>query len=405
MRVAYFDCFSGASGDMIVGALLDAGVSLEDLGAAVATLGLDGYELGAERVSKHGVCATQFHVRLTEGAQPHRHLSHIHAIIDRADLSDTVKQRAQAVFSRLADAEAKVHGTTPEQVHFHEVGAVDAMVDVVGASWALAALGIDRVTCSPVPVGGGTVTCEHGVLPVPAPATAELLGGVPLAPCDVQAELTTPTGAAILTTVADAFGPVPGMTLQCVGYGAGRRDLADRPNVLRVLVGQSTGPPAGDCLTVLETNVDDTTGEIIAYACDRLMAGGALDVFTTAIQMKKGRPATRISVLAPRDKVPDLEAILFEETATFGIRRYEVTRRKLRREAVEVTTAFGRVSGKVGWLGAHPPVFSPEYEACRRLAQEKHVPLRTVYDAAASAWREQAGTTDRSVTPESGPRD
>ncbi len=396
MRIAYFDCFNGASGDMILGALIDAGLSVDRLRDQLARLDLSGYGILAERVRKQGFQATQFHVNVDPTAdKPHRHLSHILAIIDGASISDAVKSVSKRVFHRLAEAEAQAHGTTIEKVHFHEVGAIDAIVDVVGASIGLAELEIEKVVCSPIPVGSGVIRCDHGEMPVPAPATALLLQGVPIAETSEPGELTTPTGAAILTTATAHFGPLPAMTLERVGCGAGRREGKHRPNILRVLLGQATGPNDAiaaedeqDEVTVLEANIDDATAEMIAHACDRLMLAGALDAYCTPVVMKKNRPAVQVTVLCHSAAAPELEALLFAETTTFGVRSHRVLRRKLSREHVTVQTQFGPVRMKVGRRSGRLLTASPEFDDCRSAATHHDVPLRVVIDAARLAWHE-----------------
>jgi len=386
MRLAYFDCFSGASGDMIVAACIDAGVPLETIRAALAGLSLTGYTLQAARIRKQGLAATEFRVNVDPAAdKPHRHLHHIRQLIEDGSLKPAVRARAIRVFTRLAEAEAAAHGTSMEHVHFHEVGAIDAIVDIVGACAALDALEIDEVRCSPIPTGHGTITCEHGVLPVPAPGTAALLKGVPLAECDEPGELTTPTGAALLTTLATAYGPMPAMTIESIGYGAGQREGKTRPNLLRLLVGQAATSAEADEITVLEANVDDSTPETVAYAVEKLLAAGALDAFCTPIYMKKGRPAVMVSVLAEPARRHELEAILFAETSTFGIRSYRAERRKLGRSYTEVDTPYGRIRLKVGRHGDKVVSVSPEYEDCRAAAERTGVPLREIMTAALRA--------------------
>ena len=391
MRIAYFDCFSGASGDMILGACLDAGLVLDDLRQDLAGLGVGGYTLTVESVRKQGFAASQFDVQLDPTAEkPHRHLKHIEEIIESSSLSPKVKQRATAIFTRLAEAEAAAHGTTVEKVHFHEVGAIDAIVDITGACIAMERLGIERVYSSPIPTGNGTVKCEHGVMPVPAPATAALLEGVPLAECEEMAELTTPTGAAILTTLADRFGPMPGMTIECVGVGAGRRDNQTRPNILRLIIGE-TVDAAGDKsdadeVVVLEANLDDVSGEVVGYVYDRLFEAGALDVFTSPIYMKKNRPATQLTVLIPPALRDAAERILFAETTTFGVRGYTVRRRKLIRTIETLETEFGPLRIKVGRLGGQVVTASPEYEDCREAAARTGKPLADVMTSVMRQW-------------------
>ncbi len=396
MRCGYFDCFSGAAGDMILGALLHAGVPLDVLREAVARLRLPDVTLIAAQVSRGGLAAT--HVRIATGEDPpHRHLPDILRIVEQAAFPPLVSQRIQRVFTRLAEAEAAVHGISPDKVHFHEVGAVDAIVDIVGACVGLDALGLERLICSPLPTGSGTVRCAHGILPIPAPATAELLRGVPLADCDEPGELTTPTGAAVLTTLADSFGPPPAMRITSIGYGAGTRDNGARPNVIRLLVGDSETRPADeeDRVVVLETQVDDTTGQTVGFALERLLQAGALDVYTVPIMMKKGRPGHLLTVLCRPAEAVALEDILFAETTTLGVRQYECLRHKLARAEETVSTRFGPVRVKVARRADHVLRAWPEFEDCAALAREHGVPLRTVQDAALAAWTEQHDARDR----------
>ncbi len=386
MRIAYLDCGSGISGDMTLGALVDAGVELAPLQEAVRSLGLSGVRLTAVEVERRGFRATQVLVE-TPPEHAHRHLSHILDLIDRAAMTAPQKDLAGRIFRRLAEAEAKVHGTTVEKVHFHEVGAADSIADVVGTAVGWGQLGVDRVVASPIPTGRGTIRIAHGETSIPAPATAELLCGVPLAESAIEGELTTPTGAAIVTTLAEAFGALPAMQTDRIGCGAGTKDWAERANILRLFVGRTTAADAaGEPVWMLETNLDDVSGEWIGHCADRLWRAGALDVFTTAIQMKKNRPGVMLSVLCRAADLPALEEILFAETGTLGLRRYAVGRRTLSRQLHRVATAFGEVEGKVGWL-ADQPRFAPEYESCRRLAEARTVPLRVVYEAALRAFR------------------
>jgi len=371
---------------MILGALLAAGLDADELRADLDKLNLGGYELKIRRVRKQGFDAAKVDVEVTE-EQTHRHLRHITDIIDASGLSANVKQRAKQVFGRLAEAEAKVHGTSVEEIHFHEVGAVDAIVDVVGAAIGFERLGFDRIVCSPIPTGSGTVTCAHGVMPVPAPAVAELLIGVPLAECDEVGELTTPTGAAILTTLAETYGPLPPMRIARTGYGAGNRDGANRPNVLRLIVGESIGSDAQtDEVVSLEANLDDATGEQIGYACERLFEAGALDVCTTPIIMKKGRPGVLLSVLCALEKEADCRRIIFTETTTFGIRRRQCSRHTLERRSRVVVTRFGEIRVKLGILEGTVVRASPEYDDCAAAARRHGVALREVMDAALETW-------------------
>ena len=386
MRIAYLDCSSGISGDMTLGALVDAGVPLDKLNEAVGSLGLPGVKLLAQEVKKHGFRATQVTVE-HEPEHKHRHLHQIEAMIDGSRLAPGQKDIARRIFQRLAEAEAKVHGVTVQQVHFHEVGAVDSIADVVAAAVGWDLLGTERLVVSPIPTGTGRITIAHGECNIPAPATAELLRGIPLAACDVEAELTTPTGAAIVATLASGFGPVPAMTIEAIGYGAGQRDLPRQANILRLLVGEATDAVrTSDAVWVLETNLDDASGELIGHCIAQLWDAGALDVYTTAIQMKKNRPGVKLSVLCRLEKIAAMEAIVFRETGTLGIRRWSAARHVLPREIRQVATAWGPVEGKLGRLDDGSLHFAPEYESCRRIAAERHVSLREVYAAAQQAF-------------------
>lgn len=388
MRIAYFDCFNGAAGDMILAALISAGLSVEALRAELAKLKLDGFRLEVRQLKKQGFAATKVDVHAKE-QQGHRHLHHITRIIDGSDLGDAVKDRARRIFTRLAEAEAKVHGSTIEKVHFHEVGAIDAIVDIVGASIAVDLLSIDRIVCSPIPTGSGTVKCEHGLMPVPAPATAELLVGVPIALSDEMAELCTPTGAAILSTLAGSFGPLPPMRTTQIGYGAGTRDGKTRPNLIRVFLGESDTPSGllEDEITVLEANLDDASGQQIGHAFEALFAAGALDVFAVPIQMKKNRPGVMLCVLASPEKAAACEAMIFAQTPTFGVRRFLCARRKLDRRTDTVATRYGPVRVKIGLRAGVVCMVAPEYEDCAAAAKTHGTGLHEVAFAAESAWR------------------
>ena len=388
MRVAHFDCFSGISGDMTLAALIDAGVDAGAIQAGIASLNLP-VRLEIEKVRKGGFAATFVRVEAEE-EKSHRFLPQVEEILNRGKLSARQRELALKIFRRLAEAEAAVHGMPLEKVHFHEVGALDSIADIAGAAIGLDLLGVERFTSGPVATGSGMVQCAHGLMPIPAPGTAELLKGVPLRASTIKAELTTPTGAAILTTVVSEWIDQPAMTIERIGYGAGRRELAEQPNILRLFVGQAASLPAqsaqSDQVWVLETNLDDLPAEVIGYCYDLLFAAGAVDVFTTPIFMKKNRPGVLLSVLAPEAALPSLEEILFRETMTFGIRRYPVERHKLQRRPCTVETPWGPVQGKLGWLEGKPPIFTPEYEDCARLARHHGVPLREVYKQAQQAY-------------------
>jgi uncharacterized protein (TIGR00299 family) protein len=394
MRIAYLDCASGISGDMTLGALVDAGAELAVIQAGIDSLGLPSCRLVAAEVEKRGFRGIQ----ITVEHQPehvHRHLSDITAMIDGSSLSARQQEVARRIFQRLAEAEAKVHGTTVEQVHFHEVGAVDSIADIVGTAIGFDLLGVERMVSSPVPTGTGYVEIAHGRCSIPAPATGELLRGVPLANVLVEGELTTPTGAAIVATLAETFGPLPAMIIDRIGYGAGQRDFP-HPNLLRLLVGEAAGDanpaetgPGIETIVVLETNLDDASGEVIGHAVDRLWAAGALDVSLTPIQMKKGRPGVLLSVQARPCDGARLEAILFQETTTLGVRRSMVERTTLARRPGQVRTRWGPVDGKIAILPDGSQRFAPEYEACRRLADRLGVRLADVMAAARQAFQSE----------------
>jgi len=386
MKLAYFDCLSGISGDMTLGALVDCGVELSAIQAGIDSLGFPNIRLTSEEVKRHGFRAIKVNVE-HEPEHAHRHLHHITEKIDASSvLTPPQKDLAKRIFTCIGEAEAKVHGTTIRKVHFHEVGAVDSIADIVGCAVGLSLLGVDRIVCSPVPTGTGHIEIEHGRVSVPAPATAEILTGVPLAPSIAPFELTTPTGAAIVKTVADEFGPLPPVTIQTIGMGAGDRDLKEQPNVLRLIVGEAADAVASDLVWVLETNLDDISGEIIGHCTTKLFEAGALDVYTTSIQMKKNRPGVLLSVLCPADLVAKLERIIFKETSTLGIRRWQASRHKLERRPHTVETQFGLIEGKLAVLPDGGVSFSPEFEACRRIAGEKGTALKDVYEAAMRAF-------------------
>lgn len=388
MRIAYLDLNSGISGDMMLGALVDAGADLAAIQAGIDSLGLPSCRLVAQEVKRRGYRARKVDVEY-EPEQKHRHLHHITDMIDRSSLTPRQRELASRIFQRLAEAEAKVHGTTIRKVHFHEVGAVDSIADIVGTALGIDLLGIERLVSSPVPTGSGQIQIEHGLVGIPAPATAELLRGIPIAPSTVQAELTTPTGAAILAALVDEFGPPPAMKIEQLGYGAGTKDFPTQANLVRLLVGVSTQPlsVASDQVWLLETNLDDVSGELIGHCLTRLWEAGALDVYTTAIQMKKGRPGTQISVLASPEHVSRLEELLFFETQTLGIRRTLVARHKMPRQPLQVSTAWGPVDGKLVTLPSGQASFTPEYESCRAIALQHGVALRDVYAAALQAYQ------------------
>ncbi len=385
MKLAYLDCASGISGDMMLGALVDTGIDLAILNNAVASLGLRGVRLVAEVVRKKGFRATQVRVEY-EPEHVHRHLDDILVLIDASQIGPKARETARRIFTRLAEAEAKVHGTAIEQVHFHEVGAADSIADVVGTAVGWDLLGVDQIVASPVPTGRGLIRIAHGECSIPAPATAELLQGIPLAQSSIAQELTTPTGAAILATLVEAFGPLPSMRISRIGYGAGQRELDEQPNLLRLFLGETLDQRSEEQVWIVETNLDDISGELIGYATTRLWEAGALDVYLTPIQMKKNRPAVKLTVLCRASQLEALEAILFGETTTLGVRRWPVSRQVLVRQPHRVQTEWGPVEGKVGWLADKSPRFTPEFESCRAMAVMHRLPLRTVYEAAQKAF-------------------
>ncbi len=389
MRIAYFDCFCGASGDMILGALLDSGLSLGSLREELGKLGLSHYEINVEKVVKKGIGGSRAIIEIDEDHHHHHHrrLEHIEQIISKSDLREAVKEQSIAVFRRLAQAEARVHRTSIEEVHFHEVGAMDAVIDVVGSVSGLAALGIERVYCSPFNVGGGTVECAHGTLPVPAPATAELIKGRPFYSNSFSGELLTPTGAAILTTICRGFGPCPPMILETTGYGAGSRET-ETPNLLRLITGEDqAGIDAGQTeqIAVIETNIDDMNPQIYDYLFSKILEMGAFDIFLTGVQMKKNRPATLLTLTCPPSRVERFSRFLLRETTTIGLRWRVENRIKALRRIEEVQTKYGPVRSKVAEANGEIVNISPEYEDCKRIALEKELPLKEVLDAARMA--------------------
>jgi pyridinium-3,5-bisthiocarboxylic acid mononucleotide nickel chelatase len=404
MRTLYFDCFAGISGDMTLGALVGAGADARSLVEQLALLDVEGYEISFETAERSGISATRAVVRMTKEEHKHRHLSHILEIIQRSRLNDSVKERASKIFSRLGDAEARVHNVPVERIHFHEVGAVDAIVDVVGACIGFELLGIERFNASALHVGSGTVEMEHGRFPVPPPAVAELLRDAPIYSTDIKGELVTPTGAAIVATLCESFGPVPRMRLLSTGYGAGTREYKDFPNVLRVLVGETEASVDASVegvaevdegvgveveeLIVIETNVDDVSPQVLGHLMEEAFTRGALDCYFTHVQMKKNRPGVLVSILCRKPEREALTELLFMETPTLGVREFTVRRRALERESVTVETEFGRIAVKVGRLRGRVLSATPEFEECREAAHRAGVPLRDVQEAARAAFRE-----------------
>jgi uncharacterized protein (TIGR00299 family) protein len=434
VKVLYLDCFSGISGDMTLGALLDAGLPLDALKQAFGSLALPGVHVHADRVLRAGVSATKFTVHthehshdhhhhehpphehpphehpsheppshehpshehpapstrhlapITQHAHAHRSLPDIFELIDRSALSPAGRDRAKAMFQRLAEAEAAIHQMPVEQVHLHEVGALDSILDIVGTVFALDWVGADRVVCSPLNVGGGMVHSAHGLFPVPAPATVKLLGDAPVYAGAVQKELVTPTGALIATTYASAFGPIPAMSVEQVGYGAGERDNPQTPNVLRVLIGRAAEESTAQRVTVVECEIDDMNPQLFGVAMERLYAAGALEVFYTPVQMKKNRPGTLLTVVVAPDKRAAITDVVFRETTTIGLRHHEVDRECLAREIVTVSTALGPIRFKVSSRNGHVVTATPEFEDCARLAAASNLAVREVQAVAIAAY-------------------
>ena len=389
MKTLYFDCFAGASGDMILGALIGAGTDEKALVEQLSLLNVDGFKLNIETVDRSGLSATFARVH-TRHEHKHRHLSDIRKIIYESDLSITVKDRAFGIFTRLAEAEARVHNEPVDHVHFHEVGALDAIVDVVGAAICFELQQIERFISSPLHVGSGMVEMAHGKFPVPPPAVTELLKGVPFYSGDIQGELLTPTGAAIITSVCGQYGPIPQMVIDHTGYGAGSREYKDFPNVLRVMIGETESETADEeRLWMIETNIDDASPQIIGHVMDRAFELGALDCFFTSVQMKKNRPGVLLSVLCDARHRESIMNLLFTETTTLGVRSYEVFRRALQRTVVSVETQYGRIDVKVAHLNGKVVNEMPEFDQCREAARSANVPLKTVEEAVRSALGKQ----------------
>ena len=399
-RTLYFDCFAGASGDMVVGALLDAGLPIDELRTALGSLAIEGrWHVHADRVLRAGVSATQFKLHSHEHQGHHEHHDHhdhhdhrslpeIERAIGRSALSTSGRQKAIELFRRLGEAEAAIHQVPVERIHLHEVGALDSIVDIVGAVFAMEWFGTEDVAVSPLNVGGGTVTCAHGTFPVPAPATARLLTGVPTYSTGAVGELVTPTGALLMTGYAKAFGPMPPMRVERIGYGAGDRDPAGFPNVLRVFVGERVGTVSNvETIVSLECEIDDMNPQIFGALMDRLHAAGALDVFYAPVQMKKNRPGILVTVLAPPDRREAIAELLFRETTTIGVRWQEMSRERLERETVGVATPLGEVRVKVARRAGRVVNAQPEFEDCVRIAEARGVPIKEVQALALQAYR------------------
>lgn len=385
MKIAYFDCFSGISGDMTLGALVDLGIEPDLLQGELAKLKLDEYKLNFTKVKKHGITATKANVDLHhhDHHDHHhgRHLGEILKMIFESELSDEIKEKSKRVFTHLGEAEAKVHGVSIEEVHFHEVGAVDSIVDIVGSVIGITILGIEKIYSSPLPLGQGFVKSSHGIVPVPAPATAELLKGVPTQKTEIQAELVTPTGAAIISTLAEGFGSIPEMLVDKVGYGSGTKEFAEQPNLLRIILGDIKNAYESDIISIVETNIDDMSPQIYDSLIDKLLALGAVDVYMTPIVMKKSRPAIKLTALVDSAHLQDIYTCILAETTTMGVRVYEANRKKLSREMVDVETEYGKVSVKLGKIGDETVKVLPEYDDCKRLSEKNNVPIIKIHQA------------------------
>ena len=380
-KIIYFDGFAGASGDMLVGSLVDLGADFDRIRRQLGELPLSGYEISKRTVSRGGISATKIDVEIGE-EHPHRTLTTIEGIIKKSPLPKETVELSVRIFRTLATAESKIHGIDMEEVVLHEVGSVDAIIDIVGCCLALAQLEPDEILCSPLPLGGGTVKASHGLLPVPAPATVEILKGVPLLQGERKEEMVTPTGAAILKTVVNEFGPLPLVRIERIGYGAGERNPQGFPNVLRSFEGWRNEEEIGSrrSLSVIETNIDDTSPQVYGFLTEQALSKGALDVFLTPVYMKKGRPATLVTILCSEDKVEEMLELLYRETETIGCRVNKVERYALPREIKEIETSLGKVRVKVSYLRGKSTHLSPEYEDCRKISQRTGMPLRKVMD-------------------------
>lgn len=390
MKIAYFDCFSGASGDMILGSLIDAGFNREKLTEELKKLGISNYELDSKKVLRSEITGTKFDVLIKEDKidieyNRKRTLKNISGIINKSTLGEGVKRDSIKIFENLAKAEAKVHNTSPEEVHFHEVGAVDSIIDIVGAVIAIHDLKIEKIYFSPIRTGTGFVKCNHGQFPIPAPATAELLKGHHVIGTNIQRELTTPTGAAILTTLGINVEICPEISLLQTGYGAGSYEIPQIPNLLRVMIGEIITVSEQDEVWMVETNIDDMSGEHFGYLLEKILDAGALDGYITPVQMKKSRPGTLISIIVDDVHLSKVERIIFDQSTTFGIRKYKVNRKKLYRKFVDVKTEYGMIKVKIGTLNGCIKNITPEHENCRKIADKKGLPLKLIYNAAMNA--------------------
>lgn len=390
MKIAYFDCFSGASGDMILGALIDAGFDMDKLSEELKKLGICNYELSSRTVHRSEIKGTKFEVSIKDDKINNEHhtkrtLKDITGIINKSSLSEGVKKDSIKIFVNLAKAEGKVHNTLPEEVHFHEVGAIDSIVDIVGAAIAIHGLKIENIFFSPLKTGTGFVKCRHGQFPIPAPATLELLKGRQVIDTNIQCELTTPTGAAILTSLGVNVEMCPEIKLLQIGYGAGSYKIPQIPNLLRVMIGETTTLNEQDEVWMVETNIDDMPGEHFGYLLEKILEAGALDGYITPVQMKKSRPGTLISIIVDEAHLSTVERIIFEQSTTFGIRKYKASRTKLNRKIVDVETEYGMIKVKIGMLNGHVNNITPEHEDCRKIADERGLPLKLIYNTVMNA--------------------
>ena len=387
MTIAYFDCFSGISGDMILGALVDLGIEPSSLANELDKLNLDEFTIDFKKVTKHSIAATHAVVEERNLDQKrhnnhhHRHLSDIFAILDQSSLQPDIIHQSKQIFDKLAEAEAKVHDTSKDKVHLHEVSGIDSIVDIVGTVIGLNLLGIEKIYASPISLGTGFVTCDHGKMPVPVPGTMEILKDIPVRPTEIRKELTTPTGAAVISSLTESFGPMPKMVIKQIGYGAGTRDLTEIPNLLRIVIGQENDTDQ-DEVYIIETNIDDNSPEIIGHVMEKLFNIGALDVFLTPIFMKKNRPGTKLSVICNLHNCDDMVSIILNETTTFGVRRYKVNRDKLSRDLIEIETKWGTIQAKRGFMKDKHIKTIPEFEDCRKIAVANDIPIREVYETA-----------------------
>lgn len=391
MKLLYFDCPMGISGDMFLASLIDLGVDRGLLLKELRKLKVDRIDVAVGKELRHSISCTSFRVKLHESSL-HRTFRDIKRIISGSALSPDVKKLSTGIFRIIAEAEGKVHGISADEVHFHEIGAMDSIIDIVGAAVALEAIGPERVICSPLPLGSGWTNTMHGKLPIPAPATLEILKGAPVAPSPIEFELTTPTGAAIMKAAA-SFGPMPAMTVERVGYGAGKKDVKERANIVRAVLGSkgALDGPEGERLHVLETNIDDMSPELSGYLIEKLISSGALDAFHTAVQMKKSRPGVLLTVLAKEEDRARLMEMIFRESTSIGVRSYPVERHCLERKVLKVRTPFGIVSVKASYLSGRAVNAQPEYEDCRKLSEKKGVALKVVMDSAKAAALEKLG--------------